>query len=87
MNEKPILFSGEMVKAILDGTKTQTRRIIKPQPVFGEIWKHGWTVDPEMMDIPNSYCLYGIPGDSLWVREAWWGFGHFEETGELTHGS
>lgn len=67
--ERPILFNAEMVKAILDGRKTQTRRIVKPQPELGKPWKHGWIVDPEIMDIPVAFCPYGQRSDSLWVRE------------------
>ena len=56
INEKPILFNGEMVRAILEGRKTQTRRVIKPQPSDqGHIGE----------------CPYGQPGDKLWVRETW----------------
>lgn len=57
MAEKPILFSGPMVRAILDGTKTQTRRAIKGGP------------DAEGWWFPK--CQYGKPGDRLWVRETW----------------
>lgn len=52
---KPILFSSDMVKALLAGTKTQTRRLVKPQPQISH-------------DID---CPYGKPGDLLWVRETW----------------
>lgn len=57
-NEHPILFSGEMVRAILDGRKTQTRRIIKPQPEK-ILPQEGW----------YELCPYGKVSDRLWVRE------------------
>lgn len=79
---RPILFSGPMVKAILEGRKTMTRRIIKPQPVreMGTMgpewwWKHhgGYS---ELHDDQRDFfkkmiqeCPYGQPGDTLWVRE------------------
>lgn len=74
--ERPILFNGEMVRAILDGRKTQTRRVIK--------FKYGQHVDEDLdkpngpmwlwqMDKYGEYhrwpCPYGQPGDTLWVRE------------------
>ena len=80
MKERPILFSAPMVKALLAGTKTQTRRVVKPQPVPSRtdlsLW--GWHADDGMMvrtdeadgDI-GPRCPYGQPGDRLWVRETW----------------
>ena len=79
--EKPVLFSGEMVRAILDGRKTQTRRVIKPQ--FAKTWGYGVrNQDPEYFSVhvdikePNGEwrwlrCPYGKRGDRLWVRETW----------------
>ena len=69
MRERPIIFSDEMVRAILAGNKTQTRRVVKPQPVLGKPWKNWFTVDPVNVDIPRQYCPYGLKGDRLWVRE------------------
>ncbi|MCL2076305.1 MAG: hypothetical protein FWH15_07705 [Betaproteobacteria bacterium] len=63
MNEKPINFPDEMVRAILSGAKTQTRRIIKPQPT-GVPFR-------ESYDLSSPVCPYGRPGDYLWVRETW----------------
>jgi len=61
MSEHPILFNTDMVKAILDGRKTQTRRIIKPQPFLGDKFQN---YEPQV-----GKCPYGYEGDRLWVRE------------------
>lgn len=76
MKERPIIFSGPMVRAILDGSKTQTRRIINPQPVK---WCQGLSL-PKYSATPLSQFIEGAPifacphgriGDRLWVRESW----------------
>ena len=74
MTERPILFSGPMVRAILDGRKTVTRRVVTvgdtieerddgtPWPYY-TTWTHGED------GTPWAPCPYGKPGDRLWVRE------------------
>lgn len=65
IKERPILFSGAMVRAILDGQKTQTRRVAKEFD--------GLNVDKVLARFPNQRgCPYGEPGDRLWVRETWY---------------
>lgn len=59
MKERPILFSGAMVRAILAGTKTQTRRIERDGDTIAKL------------PYPNVCCPYGALGDRLWVRETW----------------
>lgn len=67
MKERPILFSGPMVRAILEGRKTQTRRIAKDRdgitvhPNGQVLERGGW--------LPELCCPYGKPGDRLWVKE------------------
>jgi hypothetical protein len=78
MRARPILFSGAMVRALLDGSKTQTRRVIKPQPAEGEsIFMMGLVTQSWIAGKVNDLnhprevipCPYGKPGDLLWVRE------------------
>ncbi len=80
---RPILFNAEMVNALLAGNKTQTRRVIKPQPSKDMVRMH--TGNPSEETVEALYelaieaykqekpktCPYGIPGDRLWVRETW----------------
>ena len=73
MKERGILFSDAMVRAILEGRKNQTRRVIKPQPIPTVIpdertpW---WAVKGQGREFTVK-CPYGVPGDRLIVRETW----------------
>lgn len=77
--ERPILFNAPMVRAILDGRKTQTRRIVKGQPWPGipfigidgmvATWRRDYGDDTSMMSLVR--LSHGQPGDRLWVRETW----------------
>jgi len=72
MKERPILFSGAMIRAILAGQKTQTRRAAKPvkHPDLGNPYDPGALVS-ELQHVIGRACPYGKPGDRLWVRETW----------------
>ena len=73
MKERPILYSSEMVRAILDGRKTMTRRPIKFQGI-AKVWRlgSGWICSTVFDDKQYGLdCPYGQSGDRLWVRETW----------------
>ena len=79
--ERGMIFNGEMVRAILDGRKTQTRRIIKPQPegtLSGSLsgkWLSrplNGLLLPKIEDIA-IHCPFGVVGDRIWVRETFQG--------------
>lgn len=80
MKERPIPFRAPMVRAILGGTKTLTRRVVKPQPTgampegwsFQNLGVEGWyPVNGANRGAGIGRCPYGQPGDLMWVREAW----------------
>ena len=83
---RPILFSGPMVRAILSGNKTQTRRVINRVNGLGSVTCFGGSETDgydfalrDRRDMWNEFredellnlCPYGVPGDELWVRETW----------------
>lgn len=94
MNEHPILFSPPMVQAILEGRKTQTRRVVKVMsPRFeqvlirpGEQYPYSfrdqrtalWNEFKTMDELVARFCPYGKPGDCLWVRETWAALARFD---------
>lgn len=67
--ERPIIFGSEMVKAILEGRKTQTRRVIKPQPASGVRFSPFVPGQVEDGHGRELRCPYAV--DRLWVRETW----------------
>jgi len=77
MKEKPILFSADMIRAILDGRKTQTRRVIKLPPSSSylgiieerQTYWFGTPENPKGVASMEKRCPYGARGDQLWVRE------------------
>ncbi|MBJ2110888.1 hypothetical protein [Proteus terrae] len=77
MKERGIIFNAEMVRAILDGRKTQTRRIVKNVMPDNGMWlkkptktRSGTTT--HVLDAPkHNLCPLGKAGDHLWVRETW----------------
>lgn len=91
MKERPILFSGPMVRAILEGRKTQTRRVVKwnnhagvnlsfsglsmESRMPGHAELYSRDGDARWQERANAECPYGVPGDRLWVRETW---AHFD---------
>ena len=101
MSERPILMTAESVRAILAGRKTETRRVVRPQPGVVPNWSSASTpMNPlgeagllfrnrggrEVVTVREHYakrygawppealklCPHGVPGDRLWVREAFW---------------
>ncbi|MDO9052912.1 MAG: hypothetical protein Q7U37_03135 [Gallionella sp.] len=79
MKTRPILFSGAMVRAILDGSKTQTRRVVKMPHHMQIEERDDGTQWPWMYDDAHTSdywmpCPYGKVGDQLWVRETYQAF-------------
>ena len=62
MRDRPILFSAPMVRAILDGRKTMTRRVVRHTPAMTANMMEGEEA---------AWCPYGGQGMKLWVRETW----------------
>ena len=93
---KPILFNTPMVQAILDGRKTQTRRLIKPQPLFftGRNYIFADETCPKKWEDCNNFVATAPyqPGDILYIRETWAQIGtdvdkiYFEEPDKLYDG-
>ena len=83
VKERPMLFSAPMIRALLAGRKTQTRRVVKPVPKWAkrfpickpdgmaaghEIW--WWDGEFDRVGVSQD-CPYGKPGGRLWVKETW----------------
>jgi hypothetical protein len=83
MKERPILFSAPMVRAILAGTKTQTRRVAKGLALE---WLSEGFEPAFVADDANRLCPYGQPGDRIYVREAFRLLGVFDADSPIAVG-
>jgi hypothetical protein len=95
MKERPILMSGDNPRLILEGRKTQTRRIVKPQPIRQHHIVEAQGQAARNMDGAPQFevrthfatthaviqCPYGVAGDRLWVRETHYAFGAWKRNG------
>lgn len=96
MCERPIIFNADMVRAVLDGRKTQTRRIVNGVPSSHDF--HGWVLSstsakdegkacwaigksPLLNKPIRVRCPFGEVGDRLWVRESFYEHGHWQGGG------
>lgn len=93
MKERGMIFNGEMVRAIIDGRKTQTRRIVKPQPELtkgsgfswnGALYGAGSDDRETNRNFAHVKCPHGKPSDRIWVRETWGVVSHeLDEDGRI----
>lgn len=94
MKERPILFNGDMVNAVLEDRKTVTRRVIKPQPrgmrqefyrAYDNTWGYTTTIPGDGSSVRTSpiflKCSYGKPNDKLYIKEPHYLFGHWGTCG------
>lgn len=87
MKERPIIMGAESVRAILEGRKTQTRRVVKHIPALG--WVEDWCHRIDNADLKHivgdyrRFCPYGKVGDRLWVRETWSEYSQFSTSGGI----
>lgn len=88
MTVRPIIFSAPMVRALLAGAKTQTRRIIKPRgqaSLFDGGWTDDYVLDPGNAEWRAREVRYA-PGDLLYARETCWLYGQWREDGQTKTG-
>ena len=82
MTEHPLILKGWGVRATIEGRKTQTRRVVKPQPIGADIvnYKDGYLYAAYNMGTRKTKCRYGVPGHTLYVKETWHRCPHHDDT-------
>lgn len=94
MRERGMIFNAEMVRAILYGRKTQTRRVMTPQPAddirlanFPNSEFIGWesSLKHKYGSTTAHICPFGQPGDRIWVRETWARYNIDQESHDMAY--